>query len=226
MTQVSVYSKMAFRDPSTVGAYRTQIVERLFGSMLSARLGELAQKPDAPFMNAGSYRSLFVKSAEASTLMAIAKDGKVAPTLEALFTEAERVTRFGFTQTELDRQKTGLLRGLTQAMAEKDKRQSARLASEYVRHFTQAEPFPGLENEVEITQRVLPGISPAEVNGWRRMDARRQPRRHGERPQKPGVTVPDEATMAVAIRRRQDPSRLMPTTTAKPPFSATPRPAR
>src|SRR5262245_27794219 len=29
MTQVTVYSKMAFRDPSSVGAYRTQLVERL-----------------------------------------------------------------------------------------------------------------------------------------------------------------------------------------------------
>ena len=226
MTQVSVYSKMAFRDPSTVGAYRTQIVERLFGSMLSARLGELAQKPDAPFMNAGSYRSLFVKSAEASTLMAIAKDGKVAPTLEALFTEAERVTRFGFTQTELDRQKTGLLRGLTQAMAEKDKRQSAQLAGEYVRHFTQAEPFPGLENEVEITQRVLPGISLAEVNGLAR-----EWMPEGNRvvmvsaPQKPGVTVPDEATMAAAIKSAASKpiTAYADTTTAKPLFTATPK---
>src|ERR1043165_1063503 len=56
MTQVTVYSKMAFRDPSSVGAYRTQLVERRFGSMLSARLNEIAQKPDAPFMNAGSFR--------------------------------------------------------------------------------------------------------------------------------------------------------------------------
>ncbi len=168
MTQVSVYSKMAFRDPSTVGAYRTQIVERLFGSMLSARFAEIAQKPNAPFMNAGTYRGLFVKAAEASTLVAMAKDGQVAPTLEAMFTETERVNKFGFTQTELDREKTSMLRGLTQALAEKDKRQSVMLANEYVRNFTQAEPFPGLQNEVELTERVLPGISLAEVNGLAR----------------------------------------------------------
>ena len=112
MTQVTVYSKMAFRDPSTVGAYRQQIVERLFGSMLSARLGEIAQKPDSPFMSAASGRGLFVNSAEASMIMAMAKDGKVEPSLEVLFTEAERVTRFGFTQTELDREKNSILRGL------------------------------------------------------------------------------------------------------------------
>ncbi len=77
MTVVSAYSKMPVRDQSTVGAYRQMIVERLFSSMLSARLGELAQKPDAPFMAAGADRGIFVKSAEASTLSAMAKDDAI-----------------------------------------------------------------------------------------------------------------------------------------------------
>ena len=226
MTQVTVYSKMAFRDPSTVGAYRTQIVERLFGSMLSARFAEIAQKPNAPFVNGGTYRSLFVKAAEASTLMAIAKDGQVAPTLEVMFTETERVTKFGFTQTELDREKTTLLRGLTQALAEKNKRQSVMLANEYVRNFTQAEPFPGLQNEVELTERVLPGISLAEVNGLAR-----EWMPEGNRvvvvsaPQKPGVQVPDEAAMAAAIKSAASKplTAYADTTSAKPLFSAAPK---
>ncbi len=225
-TQVSIYSKMAFRDPSSVGAYRTQIVERLFGSMLSARLAEIAQKPDAPFMNAGSSRGLFVKSAEASTLMAIAKDGQVAPTIETLFTEAERITRFGFTQSELDRQKASVLRGVQQALAEKDKRQSGALADEYVRNFTQAEPFPGLQNEVAITARVLPGISLAEVNGLAR-----EWMPEGNRvvlvsaPKKAGAEVPDEKTLAAAIRAASS-KPIAPyadTTSAKPLFTVTPR---
>src|SRR5262245_5907545 len=201
VTQVTVYSKMAFRDPSSVGAYREQIVERLFGSMLSARLSEIAQKPDAPFMSAASGRGLFVKSAEASMLMAIAKDGNVPQTLDVLFTEAERVNKFGFTATELERQKTSFLRGMTQALAEKDKRQSASLAGEYVRNFTQAEPFPGLQYEVDITQRVMPTITLAEVNGLAK-----EWMPEGNRvvvvsaPQKAGVTVPDEAALSAAIR--------------------------
>jgi zinc protease len=52
--QVSVYGKMALRDQSTVGAYRRQLVEGLFAGMLNARFAEMAQKPDAPFMAAGT----------------------------------------------------------------------------------------------------------------------------------------------------------------------------
>ena len=51
-----VYSKLPLRDPTTVGAYRQQIVERLFSGMLSTRFSEIAQKPDAPFLGAGAGR--------------------------------------------------------------------------------------------------------------------------------------------------------------------------
>ena len=200
-TQVTVYSKMAFRDPSTAGAYRQQIVERLFSSMLSARLAEIAQKPDAPFLSAASGRGLFVKSAEASMLMALAKEDSIDRALETLFTEAERVNKFGFTATELEREKASMLRGLTQLMAEKDKRQSRQLADEYIRNFTQSEPFPGLDYEADLTRKVLPGISLGEVNGLAK-----EWMPEGNRvvvisaPQKPTLKIPDEAALAAAMK--------------------------
>jgi zinc protease len=178
-------------------------------------------------MGGGSSRGLFVKSAEASSLSAIAKDDAIDKALELLFTEAERVTRFGFTATELDREKASYLRSYDQALAEMDKRQSGQLADEYVRNFTQAEPFPGLANEVALTRRLLPGISLGEVNGLAR-----EWMPEGNRvvmvsaPQKPGVTVPDEAKLAAAIKAAAGKplEAYTDTTSTKPLFSASPRP--
>src|SRR6202171_3755159 len=51
-THVGVYGKMAARDQTTIGFYRQQMVERLFSGMLLARVDEIAQKPDAPFLGA------------------------------------------------------------------------------------------------------------------------------------------------------------------------------
>jgi zinc protease len=201
MTQVSVYGKMALRDQSTVGAYRRQIVEGIFAGMLNARFGEMAQKPDAPFMAAGAARGLFVKSSEASMLNALVKDGEVEKGLAALYAEAERVVKFGFTQSEFDRQKTNLLRGLEQAMAEKDKRPSGQLAAEYVRSVTQGEPIPGLAYESTITRSLVPTITLSEVNA---LAAEWVP--EGNRvvmvsaPKKDGVPVPTEAQLAAAIK--------------------------
>src|SRR5688572_4332405 len=199
-TQVSVYGKMALREQSTVGAYRRQIVEGLFAGMLNARFGEIAQKPDAPFMAAGAGRGLFVKNAEASILNAMVKEGGVEKGLTALYAEAERVRQFGFTQTEFDRQKASLLRGMEQALVEKDKRPSAQLAAEYVRAVTQAEPIPGLAYEVEITRAMVPSITLTEVNA---LAAEWVP--EGNRvvlvstPKREGVPVPTQAQLSAAI---------------------------
>ena len=52
-----------------------------------------------------------------------------------LVTEAERVRRFGFTQSELDRQKDQVLRGFEKAYNERDKTESAVWAGKYVATF-------------------------------------------------------------------------------------------
>jgi len=88
--------------------------------MLSARFSELAQKPDAPFIAAGAGRGLFVRTKEATRLNALVKQDAIEPTLDVLFTEAERVARFAFTAPEVERQKRNLLRSLERAVAEKD----------------------------------------------------------------------------------------------------------
>ncbi len=194
---VSVYSKMPLRDPVTVGSYRRQIVESLFSGMLSARFAEIAEKPGAPFLNAYAGRGGFVRSKEASMLSAVVKEDGITQGLEALFTEAERVTRFGFTATELDREKKNTLRSYEQALTEKDTQQSAGFAAEYARNYTQREPIPGIAYEYALHQRFLPEITLAEINSLAR-----EWTPDGNRvvlvsaPQRDGVVMPNEAALA------------------------------
>ena len=199
-TSVAVYSKMPARDQTTVGAYRRQIVERLFAGMLSARFSEMAQKPDAPFLGAGAGRGQFVRPLEVSTLSAGVKEDGIERGLDALFTEALRVEKFGFTDTELQRQKTNVMRGIERAVAEKENTPSASLADEYVRNFTEKEPSPGIEYEAALHARFLPEITLTEVNALARQwvpDKNRVVLVNA--PQKEGLTVPDEAKLAGVI---------------------------
>jgi zinc protease len=164
VTRIGVYGKTAARDQSTVGAYRQQMVEGLFGGMLSARLDEIADTPNAPFLKAGTQRRLFIRTEEMTSLEAVATEGGVERGLSALFTEIDRVARFGFTETELSRQRLNLQRGLQNAVVERDKSPSRPLADEFVRNFAQGEPIPGIVNEYGLNQRFLPQITLAEVN--------------------------------------------------------------
>lgn len=197
---ISILSKHEARDDSTVGAYRARLVEQLFGQMLSTRFAELAQKPGAPFVGAGGGRSSFVRGTEATTLVGLVKDDAIAETLTALLAEAERVAKFGFTQGELDRPKQNLMAAMDQALKEKENLQASSAANELVRHVTQGEPAPGIENEHALFARFLPGITLAEVNAL----ARDWVPDHNRvvtvsAPEKEGFDVPDEKALAAAI---------------------------
>jgi zinc protease len=163
-TVISATSTMTAREQRSIGAYRQHMVEQLFGAMLSARLFEITQAPNAPFLRAQTDRDLFVRTIEVTSLDAlVAKDG-IERGLGALFTEVARVARFGFTAPELARMKLNLQRGLERAVVEKDKSPSGPLADEFIRNFIQEEPIPGIVYEYGLNQRFLPEITLAEVN--------------------------------------------------------------
>jgi len=201
-TSVAVMNKVPARDHSTVGGYRQDIVTNLFTTMFNQRLAELAQKPDAPLVGGGAgIGPFFVRTKDAATLGATVKETGVERGLDALVGEAQRVARFGFTATEFDRQKRTLLRLVEQQVAEKDKRQSASIVAEYLRHVLQGEPIPGIEYEQALHQRFLPEITLAEVNKLAALwlgESNRIVIAAG--PQKEGLVLPDAAALAGVLK--------------------------
>ncbi len=164
ISRVSVYSKQPSRVQRTVLAYRKGIVENLYSIMLNDRLDEISQLPNAPFLGASSGQGRFVRTSEVYFLGAGVADGGVSAGLEALLTEAERVRRYGFTPSELDRAKRNIQRAVEQAFAEREKTESNAYAAGYVQHFLEEEPIPGIEYEYRAVDSLLPGIRLAEVN--------------------------------------------------------------
>ena len=204
-TTVGVFSRMAARDQRTVGAYRQQMVERLFSGLLSDRLDEIANKPGAPFLAAQTSRGLFVRAAEVTVLNALVPDDGVTRGLTALLAETDRVARYGFTQTELDRQKSGSTRYLERAVVERDKSPSAPLADEYIRNFMNDEPIPGIVYEHALARRFLPEITLEEVNPLAKTwapDGNRVVAVTG--PAAAGRPVPSEQALAAAIKSASD----------------------
>jgi zinc protease len=205
VSTVSVLNKMPFRDQTTIGAYRQSLVERLFSGMLSERLDDLSRSADPPFLAAETSRSMFVHTAEVTALNAVAVDGNIERALTAMFTEMDRVARFGFTATELERQKLNMRLFLERATIEEATWQSDALADEYIRNFIQSEPIPGIRYEYALHQRFVPEITLLEVNALAKNwmpDRSRVVLVSG--PQKPGVAMPTEAKLAAAIKAGSD----------------------
>ena len=201
-TNVEVDNILPAREQGSIGVYRQKTVDRLFSGMLSARLSELAQKPDSPFVFAGSGRGRFLaRSKESASLFALVKENAVERGLDALLAEAERVARFGFTQTELDRQKQSVLVNYQRQVAEKENRVSGSRADEYIRNFLENEGLPSADDEYALHQRFLPEITLDEINKLaREWFSERNRLVLVTAPEKSGLVIPDEPKLAAVIK--------------------------
>lgn len=203
-TSIEVDTVLPAREQGSIGEYRQKTVDRLFAGMLSARLSEIAQKPDAPFIFGFAGRGSFLaRTKDVAVLSAIVKEDSIERGLEALLTEAERVARFGFTDTELARQKESVLRNYERLLLEKENTPSVNRAGEYTRNFLQNETLPSADDEYTLHKRFLPEIALVEINKLARewFPASSQNRFVVvTAPQKNGLVVPDEAKLAAVIK--------------------------
>ena len=165
-SSASVYIKHPMTIDLTLNGYRTSILYSLYNQMINLRLSELTQKENPPFvMGQAGYGGLIGPS-DVYTSMAVTHPGKIPEGLKAVLLENERVKKFGFTQSELDRNKNAMLKSMESAYNEKDKRESMSIAQEYTRNFLmRQEPVPGIEKEFEYYKSFMPTITLAEING-------------------------------------------------------------
>ena len=199
---VEIDTLLPAREQGTVGVYREKIVDRLFSNMLSARLSDLSQQPDPPFVMAVVGRSVFLaRTREQATLTALVRENGIERGLDALVTEAERVTRFGFTPTEFERQKQAALRIYERLLTEKGSRDSGSRADEYIRNFMEQETLPTNEWEYGLHKRFLPEITLDEVNKRAREWF---PDRNRlvvvTAPEKSGLTLPSQAALTAVLK--------------------------
>jgi zinc protease len=197
---VEVVHEMAPDDDWTVGGFRRRLVEQLYNGLLSLRLQEIAREPDAPFVSASSQTTRRVRASASYSLSAAVLENDVERGLNALLSESARVARFGFTETELERGKTSLLRAMERRYASRDSRQSAGFAEEYTQAFLLGRPAPSIEYERALYERFVSGITLDEVNavGRRWLD-------DSSRvvlvtaPEKEGLELPGAAALAAVI---------------------------
>ena len=162
---VLVFYKHPLSPDKTLGDFREKIMAELYTGMLNNRFGEISQKPESPYVFAGAdYGRFLSRSKDAFMINALCKESKIDKSLEILLAENERVKRFGFTQTELDRQKDELLSSYEKNSKEFDKTESNSFCSEYVSNYLSQDAIPGAQKKFKYLKNVLPEIKLADIN--------------------------------------------------------------
>jgi len=199
-SSISIYYKHPVEPFTTVGDYRSMLVRNLFIALFNARLDELTKQADPPFLAGYAVEGRFILSKEFFVLGATVRDNGIERGLETIAVESERVRKYGFTESELDRQKKELLMVIETQHRERDKTESGEYIEEYTGNFLMDEPIPGIEYEYELHKKLVPVIGIEDVNRL----ADRLITLHNRvivvsAPEKEGVRVPEESDLLAIL---------------------------
>ena len=173
-TQFLLIQKLAPDMGQDQAAFRRFVVEKLAFMMLNARLFERGQVVDPPYLFAQALRSPYVEPLDILQFAAWVPPDGVERGLAVVLEELQRVRQPGFSNGELAREKSNLLRSVESLYKQRDQVPSQNFVDEYVDHFLTGTPAPGIEAEWELYQELLSQITLAEfvavAESWTRSE--------------------------------------------------------
>jgi zinc protease len=204
VVQIALFSKIDPLKAVQQKDYRKMIIYNLITGMLSQRLNELREKPDPPLMGAQVAQGSMVPEKSVFQLMAVVPETGIERGIEALITESERAILYGFTEGEVNRQKSEVRTSYENAFNEREKTNSENYAGEYLRNFLENEPIPGIEFEYSFVKEHIDGITLEEINEVLRESLTRDNRMLIIlAPQKEGLVLPDDVSVNKAMEAAQ-----------------------
>lgn len=191
----------------TTADYKKSMIFNMINSMLGARIQEIMQKGNAPFIQAqsgyGPYQGGLVPGINAFQSAAVSTSGA---TLEKAFTavlaENERMSRYGFVQSELEVARKNILAGNEKRLKEKDKTSSSSFVQKYLNNFLTGTSIPSTEYSYELTKKVLGEITLEDVNALAKtLITKENQIIIVQAPEKDKASLPTEAQLLASLKK-------------------------
>ncbi len=154
---------------NTIVAEANNVIEAYMTTMENARLQEIAMQPDAPFLGAGMGTGDvigIIPTLNATVFVAMTQDGKLARGFEALYTELEKVRRYGFTQGEFERAQENLMRQAERTYANRNDRRNGDFVQTYLDNYCKNSPVPDAETEWRLDSMLIKMLNVDAVNAF------------------------------------------------------------
>ena len=152
---------------NTVQAEMLDVINSYMAVMENARLEELRMQPDAPFLGAGMGSGDVVgviPTLEATIFTAATQDGQLARGFEALYTEMEKMRRYGFTQGEFERAQETLMRSAERNYANRNDRTNEDYVELYLANYRKNSPVPDAKTEWQLDSMLIRNLTVDAVN--------------------------------------------------------------
>jgi len=150
-------------DNSTYGSIKNSLLKSFYNSMASSRMSEIMLLANPPFKGGSVGFGGLVRDYSAYSISAKAKPNEEAIAIKTSLIENERIKRFGFTKSELDRVKKNVMAQLDAGLKQVDKTSSDDYVDEIMSNFLEKKPIVDYKVYYDYIKNILPSITVADV---------------------------------------------------------------
>ena len=150
-------------NKNTFGYLREGLLASFFNSMVSNRLSEIMQQSNPPYLGGALGYGGLVRNYSSYSCATTAKPGEETEALKTILTENERIKRYGFSDSELERVKANLLSAMESSYKQRDKFRNESFVSDIKDNFLLGEPIIEYEVYYDYVTKTIPKITVKEI---------------------------------------------------------------
>ena len=188
---------------NTIAGYSYDLIKTFASVMMNARFEEIAQAADAIILGGGmSEGGIGICPTMESTAFSVtAHDGRIDDAFRTMYTEMERMRRYGFTAGEFERAKQEILRWAERSYANRNDVSNEAYVERCIAHFATGDSMMDAETEWQLAQMFINSLTVEQVNQAYAEMAK--PNENlvilARSPKKDGINIPTEEELLAII---------------------------
>ncbi len=150
--------------PQTVADLKRSLLESMVTQMLSARISEQAQKPEASFLGAGVGYGGMTRTSNIFSVRLSPKLNQQQDAFKDVLTEVVRAVKFGYIQPEIDRRIAQIKNAYENQIAKLEDKSHGSIERAIQSNFLSNETMSDIVKEYELAKSILAAITPDELH--------------------------------------------------------------
>ena len=151
---------------NTIVGYSYDLIKTFASVMMNARFEEIAETADATILGGGmSEGGIGICPTMESTAFSVtAHDGRIDDAFRTMYTEMERMRRYGFTTGEFERAKQEILRWAERSYANRNDVSNEAYVERCIAHFATGDSMMDAETEWQLAQMFINSLTVEQIN--------------------------------------------------------------
>lgn len=151
-------------ESETIADLKQQLLESMAMSMLSSRISEQAQKPEATFLRARIGYGSMSRTSKVFSMTVTPKKNQQKEAFKSILTEVVRATKFGYTQPETHRVVAQIKSSYENQIAKKQDKSHGSIERIIQKNYLENKTITDIEKEYDIAKQLLEGITTQELH--------------------------------------------------------------